>query len=436
LGTEDQTSACEALAAKYRSTRKRLLIREATCKENPTQRKLRHYLFCPGEGCVKVYQYQKAFLTHLVSVHNLSQGLLFNMFISYISESWLLPVSMKLNKDILVCKVTQVHKIISVYYKMVCQFFISTLILLESLDDTEPIGANIIADEIGHIEDHIEGHIEAQELQMELSQLPQFQSNKYALIMWDLETTGNSFQQIVQIGAWEMFTNSVFERLVKPGKLYELFEVIYAAVSINFQYGSLLHGFYDRDVADKPGWKEVGAKFFDWVKGFEGLLILFSLSHTDKQIVFVSHGECDPRWLKAECMRVGLSVPENWVFANSIDLAHKLLGKQAMVSLESLAGRYQILRYMKFIIIVDIFRTNTHQALPDIHYTWKFIKKMVEEVSTLDPFTVLFNFAVNGEAPMVNLETSIVPERARTAVRRPYTCSKCGRPKKGHICLG
>ena len=73
-------------------------------------------------------------------------------------------------------------------------------------------------------------------------------------------------------------------------------------------------------------------------------VISFTSYIVDKEIAFVSHGDCDPQWFKEECDRVGLRVPEQWKFANSIDLAHKLLGNFASVSLESLSQRYGIVR--------------------------------------------------------------------------------------------
>jgi len=220
--------------------------------------------------------------------------------------------------------------------------------------------------------------------------------SKCALL--DLETTGPPSQQIVQVGAWEMFTNSIFESLAKP------------AVAIDFQHGSLVHKIFDRHVADKPGWEEVGKKFQEWVESFQG-----------KQIVFISHGKCDPRWLKTDSERVGLSVPGNWTFVDSIDLAHKLLGPRTSVSLESLSQRY------------GIHRTHIHRALPDILYTWRFIKEMVAEVSTTHPFTTMFNFAFHREDPHLNLQPAQQPT-GKTNRRRPYNCRRCNVPKKGHTC--
>lgn len=87
--------------------------------------------------------------------------------------------------------------------------------------------------------------------------------------MWDLETSGPPHQQIVQIGAWEMFTNSIFESLAKPGKPF-YFLLSFKAVKIDFQHGSLIHKIFDRDVAGELGWEEVGKKFAEWVESFQG----------------------------------------------------------------------------------------------------------------------------------------------------------------------
>ena len=85
------------------------------------------------------------------------------------------------------------------------------------IDGEEQPGANVIEDEIANIEHEI-ADIEQHK---DMVQHPDFESNsrKYVLIMWDLETTGCQPQRIVQIGAWEMFTNCQFERLANPGKL-------------------------------------------------------------------------------------------------------------------------------------------------------------------------------------------------------------------------
>lgn len=74
LGTEQQQEKCEQLAIRYRCTRKNLLIREITCKENPIQQKLRTYAFCPGDNCVRVFQYKKALYNHLIQSHLYTPG--------------------------------------------------------------------------------------------------------------------------------------------------------------------------------------------------------------------------------------------------------------------------------------------------------------------------------------------------------------------------
>ena len=87
--------------------------------------------------------------------------------------------------------------------------------------DDNRLSTNIIGDEVSSIEEQT-SHVEIDAAYQQISSLPDFMSNsnKYALIMFDLETTGNSEQQIVQIGAWEMFTNSIYESLVKPGNFW------------------------------------------------------------------------------------------------------------------------------------------------------------------------------------------------------------------------
>jgi len=70
-GTEEQQLRCEQLAHKFPCSRKKLLIREASCKENPLLQKVanKRYLHCPFENCPKTYIYQQSFIWHLKKVN-------------------------------------------------------------------------------------------------------------------------------------------------------------------------------------------------------------------------------------------------------------------------------------------------------------------------------------------------------------------------------
>lgn len=73
-GTEVQKQRCADLALKYRPSRKRLLIREATCKENPTLSKLKQYAHCRAKDCVRTFCYKKAFYNHMIVEHKYGDG--------------------------------------------------------------------------------------------------------------------------------------------------------------------------------------------------------------------------------------------------------------------------------------------------------------------------------------------------------------------------
>jgi hypothetical protein len=74
-GTVNQEYKCTQLAILYACTRKKLLIREATCKENPTKTKLQQpYVHCPATDCVYTFVYKKSFRNHLITCHQYSEG--------------------------------------------------------------------------------------------------------------------------------------------------------------------------------------------------------------------------------------------------------------------------------------------------------------------------------------------------------------------------
>jgi len=256
---------------------------------------------------------------------------------------------------------------------------------------------NIIGDEVKNIQEQTSQE-DIKEVFQQISILSDFKTytNIYALVMFDLETTGYADQQIVQIGAWEMFTNSIFDNLVKP------------TTGINYRYGSLVHKIFDIDVFNKPDWKIVGVQFIDWMKTFN-----------DKQIVLLSHGKCDQFWLTNEYKRVGLSIPNSWRFGDTIEFARILLGQKESVSLDSLSTRYQIQR------------SCIHRALPDIYYTWRFIEEMVFEIcSNKHPFIVLVDFVFHNQFPEKLQNMSLTTPTKRNI----YKCGYCGEPKKNHIC--
>jgi len=120
------------------------------------------------------------------------------------------------------------------------------------------------------------------------------EAKDYAVILWDLETTGTVNQQIVQIGCWEMINNITFDFMVKPNE------------KIDFNFGTRIHRFTDEDVIDALGWEIIGKKFLEWTDQFK-----------NKKLIFISHGHTDSKWLQAECARVNLELPIDWIFADS-----------------------------------------------------------------------------------------------------------------------
>src|SRR5690349_18710386 len=71
-GTIQQQNHCIELANRHKCTKKRLLIRETTCNDDPTKTKFinKPYVLCPISGCVRKFIYRGAFCTHLLKVHN------------------------------------------------------------------------------------------------------------------------------------------------------------------------------------------------------------------------------------------------------------------------------------------------------------------------------------------------------------------------------
>eukprot|EP01117_Protostelium_nocturnum_P016476 TRINITY_DN6516_c0_g2_i1.p1 TRINITY_DN6516_c0_g2~~TRINITY_DN6516_c0_g2_i1.p1 ORF type:complete len:618 (+),score=92.84 TRINITY_DN6516_c0_g2_i1:603-2456(+) len=68
----DSIIKMKLLVAKYKPTRKRMLFQESTCKENPTQIKVKKgYHHCRHGDCVKTYTYRNSYIKHVQKHHNL-----------------------------------------------------------------------------------------------------------------------------------------------------------------------------------------------------------------------------------------------------------------------------------------------------------------------------------------------------------------------------
>eukprot|EP00733_Pompholyxophrys_punicea_P000690 Pompholyxophrys_punicea_v1_NODE_233_length_2631_cov_11.916149.p1 type:complete len:493 gc:universal NODE_233_length_2631_cov_11.916149:347-1825(+) len=72
-GSADDKLFCQEMVLTMRPTRKKLLVREATCKEDPTHKvkvAVRPALICTQPNCSKQYVYPKALITHFITTHN------------------------------------------------------------------------------------------------------------------------------------------------------------------------------------------------------------------------------------------------------------------------------------------------------------------------------------------------------------------------------
>eukprot|EP00733_Pompholyxophrys_punicea_P000589 Pompholyxophrys_punicea_v1_NODE_179_length_2990_cov_78.650085.p2 type:complete len:363 gc:universal NODE_179_length_2990_cov_78.650085:1451-363(-) len=75
-GSEDDKRFCQEMVLTLPPTRKKLLIREATCKEDPTHKMkvaVRPALICSYTDCSKQYLYPTALVIHFIRVHNYNQ---------------------------------------------------------------------------------------------------------------------------------------------------------------------------------------------------------------------------------------------------------------------------------------------------------------------------------------------------------------------------
>lgn len=68
-GSSSQKATCKSIVEKYPPTNKKLTIREATCKENPTKQKFALILTCPVSDCPRSFTYPKSFANHLYVCH-------------------------------------------------------------------------------------------------------------------------------------------------------------------------------------------------------------------------------------------------------------------------------------------------------------------------------------------------------------------------------
>jgi DNA polymerase III epsilon subunit-like protein len=177
----------------------------------------------------------------------------------------------------------------------------------------------------------------------------------------------------------------------------------------------MIHGLRDEDVAMQPTWREVGQNFLSWMSSFGG-----------KELVLVSHGATDYNWLKAEYERNEMEIPSTWKFMDSCQLMRHLLNTQK-VGLENLAKRFQVIR------------KESHRAIADIWYTWKFVQLAVEEkLPGSDPYRVFLDFAFEQRLPALPHAARSIHSAATSTqpsqMRGSYKCRTCGQPKKGHRC--
>ena len=123
--------------------------------------------------------------------------------------------------------------------------------------------------------------------------------SSYRPVFFDLETTGTrpDVDRIVEIAAFDPTSNRTFQQLVHPG------------IPIP-KDASAIHKITDDMVAQAPRFAVAGAEFIKFCSGN-----VYLIAHNGEQF--------DVPFLRAECKRSGLVLPQGWGLIDTLKWARK-----------------------------------------------------------------------------------------------------------------
>jgi len=210
-GTHNQESKCQQLANQYPCTRKRLLIREKTCKEDPTQVKSqRGYLLCPFSDCVKTLKYPKAMGSHMQTAHGYSKQKADSYIISQEQQG------------------------------------------LSSLD-SEPLEYMDIVSSIV-IDEMQQSFLSLGDKDFTMEKVINTSNSQESIILWDIETTAQpDFPAIIEIACWNICSGDTFRRIINPQQTIH-------------HIGTSIHGYTDIMIQNYPIWPVIYEELLHWTE--------------------------------------------------------------------------------------------------------------------------------------------------------------------------
>ena len=162
----------------------------------------------------------------------------------------------------------------------------------------------------------------------------------YRPIFFDLETTGTrpDVDRIIEIAAFDPSNNQTFQRLVRPG------------IPIPKDASAINH-ITDEMVAQAPPFATAGAEFIKFCSGS-----VYLVAHNGEQF--------DLPFLRAECKRSSLTLPQEWGLIDTLKWARKYRRDLPRHSLQYLREHF------------NIPMNQAHRALDDVlvlHQVFSFL---------------------------------------------------------------
>lgn len=186
-------------------------------------------------------------------------------------------------------------------------------------------------------------------------------------IFFDTETTGTFAERdrIIEIAAYDPYENRSFQRFVNPGM-----PIPKDAIAI--------HEITDAMVKDAKNFGEVAKEFFEFCSG---------------DIALIAHNgdSFDLPFLRAECKRHNLSLPENWLYIDSLKWARRYRKDLPRHSLQYLRQMYAIKE------------NKAHRALNDSMILAEVFSLMIDDLSIEQVYNCLQSGkGAQGAAPLKN----------------------------------
>lgn len=164
-------------------------------------------------------------------------------------------------------------------------------------------------------------------------------------IFFDTETTGTNphNDRIIEIAAYDASTGKSFERLINPG-------ISIPAETI------MIHQITDSMVKDASSFGEVAKEFLEFC-------------HSDVALIGHNADGFDVPFLRAEFKRINMTMPEQWLFIDSLKWSRRYRKDLPRHSLQFLRQTY------------GISSNQAHRALNDVMTLYEVFTAMTDDLS-------------------------------------------------------